>query len=254
MQSPVRIRRGIPFFYDKSEAEFRTDTYERYEDMVVRQTLLHLADEVWRMYPYQNILDWINENLPTKSDMKIADIGCSVGRLIGGIAENHPDSQCHGLDYSYQMLRQAQDLWVKGKTIDLDLSQRGFENISIKGKNLPNLDFGLAKAEKLPFDTGSLDAVCNSFLLDRVEEPLLVLKEMYRVLKVGGILLSVTPFNFQMSKNWKEFSPYSKFEKKMKSVGFHLNKDKKEFRVKEYLDVNRNAVEWKCIAFSAQKE
>lgn len=221
--------------------------------MVLRQALLHLADEVWGMYPFQNILDWMNENLPAKSEMRIVDIGCSVGRLIGEIAQQYPDSQCYGLDYSYQMLRQSQDFWVRGKVLELDLRKRGFKSVKIEGKNLKNLHFGLAKAEKLPFDDASLDVVCNSFLLDRLKDPIQILREMHRVLKVGGTLLSVTPFNFQTRQHWEKFSPFSKFEKQMEAVGFRLNKKEEEFFVKEYLDVNKNAVEWKCVAFAVQK-
>lgn len=253
MQSPVKIRRDIPFFYDKSEAEFRADIYERYEDSVVRQSLLHLADDVWKGYPFQNLLDWFNENLPSQSNMQIADIGCSVGRLIGEIAQNYPDSQCHGLDYSYQMLRQAQDFWVKGKSIDLDLAKRGFEKIQLERKTLSNLHFGLARAEDLPFEDASLDVVFNSFLLDRVEDPLQTLREMHRVLKKGGLLLSISPFNFQKTMHWNEFYPFDKLKKQMEIIGFQLNRKEEVFMIKEYLDVQRNAVEWKCTAFSAQK-
>jgi ubiquinone/menaquinone biosynthesis C-methylase UbiE len=254
MQSPVRIRRDIPFFYDKSEAEFRADIYERYEDAVVRQSILHLADDVWKGYPFQIILDWLNENLPAQSNMQIADIGCSVGRLIGEIAEGFPDSQCHGLDYSYQMLRQAQDFWVNGKNLDLDLTKRGFESIRVKGKTLPNLHFGLAKAEILPFEDASLDVIFNSFLLDRVDNPLQTLNEMHRVLKKGGLLFSISPFNFQKAEDWNACYPFSKLKVQMQNIGFQMNRREETFVVKEYLDVGRNAVEWKCTAFSAQKK
>ena len=254
MQIPVKIRRGIPFFYDKTEEEFRADTYERYEDVVVRQSLLHLADDIWGMYPFQNVLDWVNENFPSKSNMQIADVGCSVGRLIGEIAQKYPDSQCHGLDYSYQMLRQAQDFWVKGKKIDLDLRKRGFGTVQLKGKTLSNLHFALAKAEDLPFEDASLDVVCNSFLLDRVDNPLQALKEMHRVLKTGGLLLSISPFNFQKAEHWDKFHPFPKLKEEMQTIGFQLDKEEDSFFVKEFLDVKGNAVEWRCIAFVAQKK
>lgn len=254
MQSPVKIRRDIPFFYDKSEEEFRADIYERFEDMVVRQSLLHLADDVWEGYPFQEVLDWISDNLPTKSNMQLADIGCSVGRLVGELAYKYPDSQCYGLDYSYQMLRQGYDFWVKGKRLDLDLQKRGFGNVQIEGKSLTNLFFGLAKAEKLPFEDASLDVVCNSFLLDRVGNPLQVLKEMYRVLKKGGLLLSISPLNFQKAKHWEKFYPFIKLRNEMQGIGFQINKSEENIIVKEYLDVQKNAVEWKCTAFLAQKK
>ncbi len=254
IQSPVKIRRDIPFFYDKSEDEFRTDAYERYEDMVVRQSLLHLADEVWGLYPFQKIIDWTIENLPSKPNIQMADVGCSVGRLIAEIAQKYPTSECHGLDYSYQMLRQARDFWVKGKALDLDFGKRGFGSVQLKGKTLSNLHFGLAKAEKLPFENESLDVICNSFLLDRVDNPLEVLAEMHRVLKRGGLLLSISPLNFQKAEHWNDFYPFSKLKEQMQVVGFQLDRGEDEFVVRELLDKKGNFVEWKCVAFSVRKE
>ncbi len=47
MQPPLRHRNGIPFYINKTEAEFKDDVYERYDEMVTKQTALHLADDLW---------------------------------------------------------------------------------------------------------------------------------------------------------------------------------------------------------------
>ena len=47
MKIPIQTRQGIPFFHDKNEKEFQQDPYERYDPMVIRQSALHLADELW---------------------------------------------------------------------------------------------------------------------------------------------------------------------------------------------------------------
>ena len=80
---PLHIRRNIPFYCHKSEADFRRDIYERYDDMVVRQMAIHLADELWANYPFQPVLDFIFAHLEAQKAPQIAEIGCSVGRLIG---------------------------------------------------------------------------------------------------------------------------------------------------------------------------
>lgn len=251
--APYKVRRQIPFYYDKTEVEFRADPYENYTQSVVRQSLLHLADEVWGYYPMQKIEDWIIRHLPQKSKLKITEIGCGVGRMIGDIAQKYADSQCYGLDFSYQMLRQARDYWIQGKPLELDLATRGFSTVKLSGKKLSNLDFALAKAEKLPFENGVLDVIYSSFLIDRVDAPKRVLSEMCRVLKKGGVMILATPFNFQKRAHWTEFHPVEKFEKIAQAVGFKLIAKEESLCVREYLDQRKNHVEWKVVLFFFQK-
>jgi len=251
--APKKVRRNIPFYYNKTEAEFRADSYENYEENVVRQSLLHLADELWWNYPIQNIKDWVMQNLPESPNLQIAEIGCSVGRIIGDVAQKYPKSQCYGLDFSYQMLRQANDYWTKGKSLELDLTSRGFPVVKLQGRQLQNLNFALAKAEELPFEDESLDVVYSSFLIDRADNPEQVLSEMYRVLKKAGTMILLTPFNFQKKKHWEEFYPVRNFAGVMKSIGFQMIKKEEGILVKEYLDKNGNGVEWKVTAFLNSK-
>jgi len=144
MKSPISHRRGIPFYYDKSKVEFQKDIYERYHEMILKHTALHLADKLWGQYPMQAILDFGREQLKIKTPNNILEIGCGVGRWIAELAQSYPQSKCWGIDYSYQMLKQANDFWVKGKDLTLDMSHKGFDKeINPKGLNLANLNFGL---------------------------------------------------------------------------------------------------------------
>ena len=65
MQTSISHRGGIPFYYKKTEAEFQKDVYERYDDMVVRQSTLHLIDELWGGYPWQPVFDFAEPHYPT---------------------------------------------------------------------------------------------------------------------------------------------------------------------------------------------
>ena len=69
--------------------------------------------------------------------------------MISELAEKHPESNCWGMDYSYQLLRQANDFFVKGKTLEIDGRDKGFGQLALQGKQLSNLHFGLAKGEQL---------------------------------------------------------------------------------------------------------
>jgi len=152
LPDPSSSRRGIPFYHAKTEAEFSADVYERYDELVTRQTGLHLADQLHGRYPFQPLQNYIAGFLPTTGhQVAIADIGCSVGRLIGDIATAHPAWDCYGIDLSYQMLRQANEYWIKGSTLRPNLIRYGWDTPELKGHALTNLHFALAKGEE-PMD------------------------------------------------------------------------------------------------------
>ena len=248
MKDPIRYRQEIPFFYDKSPNEFRLDPYERYDPMVLRQSLIHLSNSLWDNYAWEGIQDYIQDNWPRLISNDILEIGCGVGRLIGDLAQKYPDANCWGIDYSYQMLKRAKETWVDSKIYNLDGSKYGFESsIPIGGKSIKNLSFGLAKCESLPFDDHSQDIIFSSFLLDRLEDPLQGLKEMKRVLRLDGIVIIVTPLNFQISNNWQKFFPLKKLEKEIQDVGFNILDFQKDMIVYEPLDAMENSIHWRCV-------
>jgi len=252
LSETVKIRKDIPFFYSKSEAEFRADKYE-YIESVNRQLILHLADQYHINYPFQSILDWIFEKTANSQPDSILEIGCSIGRMISELAKKHPKSNCWGIDYSYQLLRQANDFYVKGKDLKIDGRDKGFKQLTLQGKQLSNLHFGLARGEQLPFEKESLDLVFSSFTLDRFEEPILVLQEVFRVLKKGGNSLIISPLNFQKKEHWKAFFPVKKLEKVIKEIGFTLKSSPETFLVKEPLDGRGNHLNWECVGFVLRK-
>jgi len=252
MKPPINFRSNIPFFYDKSNSEFRLDPYERYDEMVIRQMALHLADELWGHYPFQEVLDFVLKNIKNLKNPKIAELGCGVGRLIGELALQNPQSDCWGIDYSYQMLQQARRFWVNQQNLYLDRTERGFPIVQATGYNLTNLQFGLSKAEELPFEDDSLDLVCHSFLLDRLANPIEAIKEKYRVLKKEGKLIFVSPLNFQKKEHWEILYPVGKLNETFENIGFSII-HQKEMTIREPLDIHGNFIEWKCEAIVMKK-
>ncbi|NND34919.1 MAG: class I SAM-dependent methyltransferase [Saprospiraceae bacterium] len=253
MQTPHSYRKGIPFFYDKSASEFSRDRYERYDDLVKRQIFIHLTSQLSNAYHAQGILNFVIRNLSLPSGAKVVELGCSVGRLIGSLASVHSEVDFWGLDYSYQLVKAANDFWVQGKDVLVDTTDRGFEARMIQGQTLKNLQFGLAMAEALPFEDQTQDVVLSSFLLERLQNPVIALEEMYRVLKIGGQMIMITPLNFTEAIHWRELYPVDKIRFQLMRIGFDIVKYNDQIMVKEPLDVHGNAIMWKCIGLVCRK-
>ena len=248
-------RNGIPFFYPKTKLEFQQDIYERYHEMVVRQSALHNADQLWGKYPFQPVQEFAEKHYPKEKDIpfNILEIGCGVGRWIATLAKQYPQSTCWGIDYSYQMLKRANEYYVKGQEISIDLTDKGLGQLTQKGEQITNLQFGLAKAEKLPFEENSQDLIVNSFLIDRLDNPLEGLEEMFRVLKPTGKLIVITPLNFKKAEHWERFYPPSQLSTILKEIGFEILEWETELVVEEPLDLNGNFVSWGCLGFVVRK-
>ena len=248
MLNPIGYRFGIPFYYDKSESDFRQDRYERYDPMVIRQSMLHLADHMWGRYPMQGVVDYIRKNSSTVIAHDILEIGCGVGRMIGDIATNNPDVQCWGIDYSYQMLKQAKEVWIDGNDVQCNPLNFGFvESIKVDSKSLTNLSLGLARGEALPFSDMSQDLIISSFLIDRLSDPIQCLSEMKRVLRPNGKIIIVTPFNFINATQWEQLYPLIKFQEVLKTLDFEILDWVENILIHEPLDRRGNEILWNCI-------
>lgn len=287
---PLRERRGIPFYHDKTEAEFRRDVYERYDELVMRQTALHLCDELHGGYPLAEVIDYIRANLPTGGPLRIAELGCGVGRMSATLAS--AGHQLYGLDFSYQMLRQATDFWLLDRPLQLNATRYGWgtrtlrrvavppNNLArtqvqgggdkprpIQGQrweetpNIPssssvfeNLRFALANAAALPFPDASLDVIFSSFLLDRLPQPRRALAEWRRVLRPGGRLIVVTPLNFLAPAAWREFHPPVRLLNLLRHSGWQVLDWTDPVEVFEPMDARGNGMRWRCLAFSCEAE
>ena len=253
MIAMIYERKGIPFFHQKTELDFQQDIYERYHDLVVRQSALHIADELWDRYPFQPIFDFAQKHYPAEQVNNILELGCGVGRWIASLAIQYPKSACWGIDYSYQMLKRANEYWVEGREISIDLTDKGLDQQSKKERQLTNLKFGLAKTEKLPFDDNSQHLVMNSFLIDRLENPITGINEMYRILKPAGKLIIISPLNFKKSEHWKMYYPPRQLSNIIKEIGFNIIEWKEDIVINEPMDGHGNFICWNCIGMVMEK-
>jgi len=82
------------------------------------------------------------------------------------------------------------------KLVDLGSGDGSFvkllksKNIDAKGYDIDSVDF---ESSKIPEANDSIDFVTCVSLIEHIEDPSNLLKEIFRVLKVGGILIIVTP-------------------------------------------------------------
>lgn len=107
---------------------------------------------------------YIAQTLPLKNEGILVDIGSGPGNLDLLIAQKYPNLKVIGVDLSETMIKIAQR----------------------KKKNLTNLEFKIMDGNNLEFGENSIDYVISTFTMHHWKNPLKVLNEIYRVLKIGG--------------------------------------------------------------------
>jgi len=184
------------------------------------------------MDPEKNNFKYLNHNqvlfehkmadtLSVKPGQKVLDIGCGSG-YIADTVQAHTGAKVHGINVSPEQIKTA----------------RGHAEQS--GKLGKTLDFDVASMnDPLPFEDNSFDAVYVMQAICYVHDPVLLMKEVRRVLKPGGIfsdlsivaLDSYNPENktqYKMMKNAQRvavvttFRPRKVYEDACLANGFSL--------------------------------
>ena len=100
--------------------------------------------------------------------MKILDIGCGPGTITVDLASYVPQGHITGLERVGDVLTQARAL--------------------AKEKGVTNIDFIEGDANALDYPDGTFDVVVCHQVLQHVQDPVGILKEMKRVARIGGIV------------------------------------------------------------------
>ena len=103
---------------------------------------------------------------------RVLDIGCGAGSVAKAVKRERGDLEVFGCDASRLAIAAA-------------------------GTSPDGVDFRLATAERLPFGDGELDFVWIFDVLEHVDDPEQVLREVARVLKPGGEFHIVLPLEGQ---------------------------------------------------------
>lgn len=96
---------------------------------------------------------------------RVVDIGCGPGAITAGLAERVAPGEVLGLDRDGAYVDEARSRWTA-----------------------PNLRFAEADAAELPLDDDSVDLAFLHAVLQHVESPADVLREVRRVVRPGGLV------------------------------------------------------------------
>jgi ubiquinone/menaquinone biosynthesis C-methylase UbiE len=115
----------------------------------------------------------ILKNLDLDNDKTLLEIGCGVGAVLGILGQEYPGLNLVGIDVEPLQLQLADDY--------------------LKGLGLRNVNLDQGNINKLPWNDNHFDYVYGIWILEHIKEPIIPLKEVYRVLKPGGkIILTET--------------------------------------------------------------
>lgn len=123
-----------------------------------------------------------------------ADIGAGTGFITEGLLDRNLDIVV--VDQSEEMLKSMQTKFAK----------------------YSNVQYKIGNYDSLPIEDNKMDYVFASMFLHHVEEPLIAIKEMVRVLKPGGKLIIADaedhPYNFLKTEHYDVWLGFKKSELK----------------------------------------
>jgi SAM-dependent methyltransferase len=128
--------------------------------------------EALRLNDQANTLDdIIHYDTIFAKDSFVLEAGCGVGAQTKIIASKNSDSNFISVDISEDSINEAK--------------------LQIKLSEIKNVEFKQADIYKLPFNDNTFDSVIICFVLEHLHNPNEALKELKRVLKQGGVMISI---------------------------------------------------------------
>ncbi|MEI6222412.1 MAG: class I SAM-dependent methyltransferase [bacterium] len=109
-------------------------------------------------------------NILDKKKLKILEIGCGTGQYTRHLAQNYRNNKIIAIDISRNMLN------IAGEYCE----------------ELSNVEFVKGSVYALPFEENSVDAIFGFYILHHLDLGL-TCKEVYRVLRPGGVCCFVEP-------------------------------------------------------------
>lgn len=134
-----------------------------------------------------------------KPGMQVLDCGCGPGTITVGLARKVAPGHCVG--------------------IDIDASQVELARAHASRQAVSTVRFEAATIYHLPFPDASFDAVYCSTVLGWLDDPQAALAEIYRVMRVGGVVCIRngdlagnlrTPTNPLLERFWARFDAMAK--------------------------------------------
>jgi len=148
---------------------------------------------------------------------RVLDMGCSLGRASIELARLFPKNGVLGIDFHFAKLRKASAILRTAKVVyprrrvgvaydrrefDVDLPQDATHDPTPGG----GVDFWACDAAAVPVENESFGLICALNLIDCVQSPREVLREVERLLIPGGVALISCPYDWSPTatpmENW----------------------------------------------------
>jgi len=106
-------------------------------------------------------------SIGVSGDAVVADVGCGPGFFAESLAA---------------------DLGPQARVVGIDVDALMIDVANSREDVAPNVSFSLGTAQRLPLDDNSVDVAYARFLFQHLSEPALVLAEMRRIVRPGGLV------------------------------------------------------------------
>ncbi len=195
--------------------------------------------------------------LPQDSIRHVLEIGCGVGRTTCDYARHYPEAFVVGLDYSPRLLEYAYQMVIgdgSEKEVSIALDQEGYKTVTAPSFCVPNACFVQGSALNLPFASEQFDLVVSPNLIDRVSEPIQMLREAARVLRPGGYFIIADPFNWKNQPTWwDEIRTVAELATYVTDCGLTIDLAFDGLIYREVLDARGAYTEWPVAVIRAVK-
>lgn len=112
----------------------------------------------------ESIMNRLAPFLPEREPLRVLDVGCAQGRAVIALAQR--GYEAYGIEP-----------WEYARNVAMELARRVNTEVSIYE----------GRAESIPFDEGFFDVVLAMSVMEHVQDLDLSLREIYRVLRPGGL-------------------------------------------------------------------
>lgn len=192
----------------KNLTEIHEDVPANHYDEGIKRNLFQ---KFWHSRRFKEVLEVTK---PTKGT--VLDVGCHAGTFTERLLTKLETKEVYGVDISSSAINLAK-------------------------KRIPYGHFEVADAANLPFKNNFFDAVFCLEVLEHVDDPIKVLKEVKRILKTGGYAVFLVPSDNKLFKIvwflWTFYYPVwkhahvqsfknSSLEDFIKSLGFKIEQVK----------------------------
>ena len=170
-----------PWFYFEAERSFHstifsdTPVYSNEKFYSLRKKLLSRSPTAWDYGASYSYSDYDNLSEYLSPNDVVLDLSCGYGNGTFVIAD-----KCK-IVYGYDVIEDHIDYAKK----------------SLVEKSFTNVNFILGPKERLRFKDGFFDKVISVHTMEHVEDDKAFIKEIYRVLKIGGLLLITVPLRIR---------------------------------------------------------